>query len=114
MRKIQLELVVIISNRGTASKVLSTISSLVTFPSIIQGRGTARTEFLSALGVGEPEKDMIICFAENKNVGHIYNFLENEMSFTKKKLGIAMSIPVSAIGGNLTLQILLGKTKDLI
>ena len=70
-------------------------------------------ENVVSLGIGEPEKDMIFCFCENKNIDLIYEKL-GRLSDGKANGPIAMTIPVSAVGGNLTLQILLGKTKELI
>lgn len=114
MKKKELELMIIIPNRGLAEKILSATKDLATFPSIILSKGTASNEIMNALGIGEPEKDMIFCFCERQNVEYIYNILSGEFKFKEKHNGIAMTIPVSAVGGNLTLQILLGKTKDLM
>ena len=113
-KKKQLELMIIISKRGMADKIVSATKDLATFPSIVLSKGTASSEILSSLGLGEPEKDMILCFCEKANVEYIYNILSGEFKFKEKHNGIAMTIPVSAVGGNLTLQILLGKTKDLM
>jgi|GEM_PF-1312500 len=111
----QLELMVIIAGRGTAGKIIEDISQYANYPSIILSRGTAPNAVAAALGIGEPEKDMIFCFCENENVRNVYGILSDEHGFNEKKhLGIAMTIPVSAVGGNLTLQILLGKTRDLM
>ena len=105
---------VVIANRGLAEKILNAVSKYATFPSIIRSKGTASSDVLAALGIGEPEKDMIFCFCENENVQKIYSILINDLKFTEKHSGIALTIPVSAVAGNLTLQILLGKTKDLM
>lgn len=114
MNKSKLELMMVITNRGTADKIIEVASDKATLPSILRCRGTASSELLSALGIGEPEKDLIFLFAESKNVSKIYGALRNELDFEEKKLGIAMTIPLSSVAGNLTLQILLGKTKDLM
>ncbi len=114
MKKKELELMIIISKRGMANKIVSATKDLATFPSIILSKGTASSEIMNALGIGEPEKDMIFCFCERDKVEYIYNLLSGEFKFKEKHNGIAMTIPVSAVAGNLTLQILLGKTKDLM
>ena len=114
MNKAKLELMLIIANRGLADRIVEELSSLATFPSIVRSRGTATSEILAALGIGEPEKELILCFTTSDNVEPIYDTLCNELDFKEKKLGIALTIPISAVGGNLTLQILLGKTKDLL
>ena len=112
----KLELMIIIANRnGHTRKLIESISKYATFPSIVRSRGTAPNEIAAALGIGEPEKDLIMCFCEQDNIQKIYSILSEEYGFNKeKRLGIAMTVPVSAVGGNLTLQILLGKTKDLM
>ena len=114
MNKSKLELMFIISNRGLADKVIEVVKDKATFPSILRCRGTATSDVLAALGIGEPEKDLIWLFCETKNVNAIYGALSDELEFTQKRLGIALTVPLSAVGGNLTLQILLGKTKDLM
>ena len=114
MNKAKLELMLIIANRGLADRIVEEISDKATFPSIVRSRGTATSDILAALGIGEPEKDLILCFAPSEKVPEIYNALCNELDFKEKRLGIALTIPVSAVGGNLTLQILLGRTKDLL
>ena len=45
---------------------------------------------------------------------YIYQMLEEQFELKSKQRGIAFTIPVSAVGGNVTLQILLGKTRNLI
>lgn len=114
MNKAKLELMLIIANRGLADRIIEAISDKATFPSIVRSRGTATSDILAALGIGEPEKEIIFCFASSQDVAAIYNTLCNELDFKEKRLGIALTIPVSAVGGNLTLQILLGRTKDLL
>ncbi len=114
MNKAKLELMLIIANRGLADRIIEEISDKATFPSIVRSRGTATSDVLAALGIGEPEKELILCFATSEDVPKIYNALCNELDFKEKRLGIALTVPVSAVGGNLTLQILLGRTKDLL
>lgn len=110
----QLELMMIIVQRGYAEKITEAIEIFAHFPSIIRSRGTAPNEILGALGIGEPEKDLIFVFAEKKNVEMIYEILESDFELRKKQRGIAFTVPVAAVGGNVTLQMLLGKTRNLI
>lgn len=110
----QLELMVIIAGRGYADKINDAIEVFAHFPSIIRSKGTAPNDTLATLGIGEPEKDMLFCFCERKNVDFIYQTLEEVFKLKSKKRGIAFTIPVKSVGGNVTLQILLGKTRNLI
>ena len=105
---------VIIADRGLADKIISAVSPYANFPSIIRSRGTASNEVLAALGIGEPEKDMIFCFCEWENVDKIYGLVSGEFQLDKTHKGIALTIPLTAVAGNLTLQIITGKTKDLM
>ncbi len=113
MKDILLELLIIVCPKGKGEKILGALKPYVNFTSLTRGKGTASSEIVAALGLGEPEKDMIFTFCEMKNVDAIYGILGE--AFKKPTDGvIAMTIPVSAVGGNLTLQVLLGNTKDLI
>lgn len=113
MEDILLEFMVIISPRNTGNKIIENVKDIVSFPSVLLGRGTAPNDIASALGIGEPEKDVILCFAQKKDVEEVYEIVE-EMFISKTNKAIAMTVPVSAVGGNLTLQVLLGKTKDMV
>ena len=108
-------MIIIAGRYGHTRKLIESISKFAMFPSIVRSNGTAPNEIAAALGIGESEKDMIMCFCEEDNVQKIYSILSVEYGFNpEKRLGIAMTIPISAVAGNLTLQILLGKTKDLM
>lgn len=112
MKNILLDFIIIISPHGKGKKILNNLQGLINFPSITRGKGTATSEVLSALGIGEPEKDIIFAFCEKKTLSAVYDKL-NTLFPSRQDGIIAMTIPVSAVGGNLTLQVLLGKTKDL-
>lgn len=113
MKNVLLELLIVICTKGKGEKIVTALKPYVNFDSLTRGRGTASSEIVTALGLGEPEKDMIFTFCENENVKTVYEILRND--FQKPNDGvIAMTIPVSAVGGNLTLQVMLGNTKNLI
>lgn len=104
---------IIVCPASKGEKVLSLIKPYVNFNTLTRAKGTASSEVLAAIGLGEPEKELIFTFCENKNVQTVYETLYK--SFPKaQERPFAMTVPVSAVGGNLTLQILLGNTKDLI
>lgn len=113
MKNTLLELLIIVCPQGKGEKIVTALNPYINFNSLIRGRGTASSEIVAALGLGEPEKDMIFSFCENENLKTVYDILQKD--FQKPNDGvIAMTIPVSAVGGNLTLQIMLGNTKNLI
>ncbi len=113
MKDILLELLIIVCPHGKGEKILKTLNPYINFVSLIRGKGTASSEIVALLGLGEPEKDMLFAFCEKKNVDTIYKTLQ-EQFVTNSNGVIAMTIPVAAVGGNLTLQVLLGNTKDLV
>ena len=109
----ELQLVVIVSARNTADKIVKSVSGNAFVPFVVRGKGTAPNSVLQALGLGEPEKDVIFCFSNKKDVPKIYSVLSKKFKFQKNKTGIAMSIPVSAVGGKLTYDLLLGNSKNI-
>lgn len=113
MRDVLLDLMIIVCPQGMGDKIIASLKNLINLSSLTRGRGTASSDVVAALGLGEPEKDVIFTFCEKANVEKIYEVLH--VNFVTHSNGvIAMTVPVSAVGGNLTLQVLLGNTKNLI
>lgn len=113
MRDVLLDLMIIVCPQGMGDKILDAEKKYVNLTSLTRGRGTASSDVVAALGLGEPEKDVIFTFVEKSNVRKVYEVMEENFLPHTKGI-IAMTVPVSAVGGNLTLQILLGNTKNLI
>lgn len=109
-RSIKLRCLIIIANRGLGDPISKLVKDYAHFQSIILGRGTASSEILSALGVSEPEKDIVYCFIEQHNVKFVFKLIEEEFNFTRKHLGIAMTIPVTSVDGITSFKILTGKS----
>ncbi len=106
--EIQLRCLLIIANRGLGDAISDKLKDYAHFQSIILGRGTATSEIRSALGISEPEKDLIFCFIEKHNVPMAFSVIEECFNFTRKHLGIAMTIPVSSVGGLTSFKVLTG------
>ncbi len=106
--EIQLRCLLIIANRGLGDPISKFVKDYAHFQSIILGRGTATSEIRAALGISEPEKDLIFCFIEKHNVAWAFKQIDEEFSFTKKHLGIALTIPVSSVGGLTSFKVLTG------
>ncbi len=107
--QIKLRCLIIIANRGLGDSISKLVKDYAHFQSIILGRGTARNELQSALAISEPEKDIIYCFIEKHNVKYVFKLIDENFDFTRKHLGIAMTIPVSSVDGLTSLKILTGK-----
>ena len=69
-----------------------------TFQMICFGKGTANSEILDYLGIGETDKDIVISFMEDDEVSEIMSKLYEEMEFSKRGHGVAFTIPVDSIG----------------
>ena len=109
----QLNFLVIIAPKNKGDKTVKKLGKLINYPSVTRGRGTAPNSMLAALGIGEPEKDVIFCFALKDDIKKIYDLLYNKLDFVQNHLGIAFSVPVSAVGGKLTYDILSGDQTEL-
>lgn len=112
-KNIALDLLIVISPKGKGEKILAKLGSKVNFTSITIGNGTATSDIMSALGIGEPEKDLFFTFCEDSSVPEIYDAIL-EVCPIGHNGAVAMTVPVSAVSGNLTLQVLLGNTKKLV
>lgn len=107
--QIKLRCMIIIANRGLGDEISNLVKDYAHFQSIILGRGTASNEIKSALGLSEPEKDIVYCFIEEHNVKFVYKLIEEEFDFSRKHLGIAMTIPVTSVDGFTSFKILTGQ-----
>ena len=110
----ELQLVIIISEKNLADRIVSSISAHASMPFVVRGKGTAPNSVIEALGLGEPEKDIVFCFASKKEVPKIYSILSKKFRFIKNKKGIAFAIPLSAVGGSLTMDLMLKNSKKII
>ena len=106
--EIQLRYMIIIATRGLGNKITKLVKDYAHFQSILLGRGTASSEILSALGISEHEKDVVFCFIEKHNVPFVFKLLDDKFNFNENHTGIALTVPVSAVGGLSTFQILTG------
>lgn len=105
---IQLRFLIIISARGTGGKIAKIVKNYAHFQSIALGRGTASSEIMTALGISDHDKDIVMCFIEKHNVPYVFKLLDDKFDFCDNHKGIAMTLPVSAVGGLTTFQILTG------
>lgn len=101
----KLDLVVTIVDRGQDKKVLSMYRSLsVTSWMSTYGRGTATSEMLQYLGLGEPEKDVQFAVVPRTLTPEIITELSKRLSIEKPGHGIVFTIPLSSIAGRRALS----------
>lgn len=105
----KLKLLIIITNRENEDAI---ITSLDAYGGVVVNstycKGTAKSEIMSILGIGETEKTLIIMSAPEDNVPAIYAVLKTEYQFSVPNHGIAFTVPISAVGGPATYKILNG------
>ena len=70
------------------------------------GRGTANSEILDYLGLGESEKMILLATAGPAEVQQILQSFREQMHFDKPGSGIAFTVPITSVGGMTTLKIL--------
>ncbi|MES9144007.1 hypothetical protein ABEP44_12820 [Cutibacterium acnes] len=106
-----IKLIVAIVDRGKSEKITKIYKdNNITFQFICLGKGTANSEILDYLGLGETEKDVVLGTVIEEKVQHILQILTNEMQFNKPGNGIAFTIPITSVGGPITLQFISGLT----
>lgn len=98
-----------IVKRGAAEKLAEFYKTQgVTFNLICLGRGTASSEMLNYLGLEETEKDIMFSTMAAEESDLLMQKLIHQMRFDKPGHGIAFTIPISSVGGAVTLKYLSG------
>lgn len=110
-----LKLLFIIVDRDKAQNVLDAIKS---FGSIYEhtalARGTAKSDWLDVLGIGESEKALIFFSLKEENIDKVYSILKEDFKFHEPGRGVAFTVPVSAVGGEATLKIMSGEILEYL
>ncbi|MBR2974786.1 MAG: hypothetical protein IKC47_03490 [Clostridia bacterium] len=107
--KSQLKLAVIIVDRSVGRKVVKSINKYVNVINVMYGHGTAHSEVLAVLGIGEPSKDVILCTVMQDKIADLTKLFVDKYKFGKAGTGIFFTIPITSVGGMATLQSLAGK-----
>ncbi len=101
----QLDLAVTVVDRGQDKKVLSICKALgITAWMNVFGRGTASSDVLQYLGLGEPERDVQFTLISRAAVPRLTELLKQKLSIEKPGHGIMFTIPVGSIAGRRTLE----------
>ena len=99
----------IIIERSKADKLTETLASCgVNYQHEVFALGTARTEFLEVIGIGETEKMLVVGTIKAEQVDIVRNVLNQNFGFDRPGSGIAFTIPISAVGGEASMFILAG------
>ena len=107
--KIVLKALFIIVDRSKAEKVIRAVRPLgVHYEHVMLGLGTASSELLGILGLGDTEKAVILGAVDEANIPAVYACLKQDLGFERAGGGVAFTIPSAAVGGPVSLRILAG------
>ena len=97
-----IHMVVTIVERGKSDKVVSFCKDMRAPLHLVSlGHGTARTEMLDLLGIGETKKDIVISFVPEHRVCPLLEHLAVNMKMRYPGEGISFAIPLSSISGRM-------------
>lgn len=103
----KIKLLISIVDRGKGQKFTEMYkNNNVKYNLIALGSGTAESEILDYLGLGETEKDIVISIVHEDDVKTIMNNLREKMHLSKPGNGIAFTIPITSIDSAITLDYL--------
>ena len=110
----ELELIFFIIQRGRGDLLIKHANGLyISFSVLLHGRGTVSSEILSRLGIGDPEKDVVILSVDKPRSEEVMNGLAAEMKLNEPGGGVAFMIPFSALAGQfMSYELLAGKMPD--
>ncbi len=95
-----LALLITIVDRGKGQNVVDLLKKdMVLFHRIALGRGTAKSEILDMLGIGETPKDIVLSVVARSQARHAMHRLRNTLQFDNPGHGIAFTVPIGSIGG---------------
>ncbi|MBE6081513.1 MULTISPECIES: P-II family nitrogen regulator [Tissierellales] len=93
------KLVVTIVDRGNGQKITEICNrEQLHFHFICFGCGTADSEMLDYLGIGETEKDVVISMVPDSKIPLLLSTLLEEMQLKSPGKGISFTMPISGIG----------------
>jgi len=100
--QIAIHMVVTIVDRGRCEKVVSVCQAEnIPIHLVSLGHGTARTEMLDLLGLGETQKDTVISFVPEYTVCPLLERLAGDMKMRYPGKGISFAVPVSSVSAKM-------------
>lgn len=97
-----IHLVVTVVDRGRSEKVIAVCNEAgVPLHMVSLGHGTARTEMLDLLGLGETSKDIVLSLTQESNLHSLLDLLADRMKMRYPGKGISFAIPLSSVSGRM-------------
>lgn len=102
-----------IVNRGKGDKVVEYLQSEgITFNFVSLGRGTASSELLDYLGLGETKKEIVVSTIYKEDRSKLLKGLEEKITLRDPGKGIAFTISIGSVSGPKTLKYMQGRHPD--
>ena len=96
------KLLTTIVNRGKGDKIVAMFNQQeILFNLIILGEGTADSEILDYLGIGEIDKDVVLSIVAEEKLEEVLKDLREKMQFSLPGKGIAFTVPLSSIAARM-------------
>lgn len=96
-----MKLLITIVNKGKCSLVTEICHKFkIDFQTVYTGKGTASSERLEMLSLGETEKEIILSLVSDKDIEFILNELNQSIDFNKVGSGVAFSVQLDSIGSS--------------
>ena len=103
----KIKMLTTIVDRGNGEKIAEMLrENNVIYNMILLGKGTAKSEILDYLGLGQTEKDIVLSVVNEENVHNILNNLKEKMHMAEPGNGIAFTIPISSIDSSAALELI--------
>jgi len=97
-----IHMIVTIVDRGKSDKVVNLCKEMNAPIHLVSlGRGTARTEMLDLLGLGETKKDTVISFVPEFRVCALLEHLAVRMQMRYPGKGISFAVPLNSLSGRM-------------
>lgn len=105
----KIKLLITIVDRGKGAKIIDLCGKeYSTYHLSFMGRGTANSDLLDYLGIGETKKDIIFSVVLEDRLPRVMQMIDREMKLGKAGGGIAFTVPIASVGGPMTLQFISG------
>ena len=95
-----MDLLVTVVPNGKANAVCQVIqnTSVIHFQTILKGVGTAPTEIMDMLSLGEQDKEIILSMIDDQDKKLIFDALEQAFDLTDSAFGVSFTVDISTIG----------------
>lgn len=94
-----IRLLITIVPKGKANQVSQVITAgVIHFQTVVKGVGTAPSEILDLLCLGDSDKEVILSVVDEADLKIIYDALEETFAFRKSAFGVAFTIDIQSIG----------------